>query len=80
MSYYDKAFMDVQSRKPRFGWDYRNDTAATTWEISFSCVEKQDREAALLLLVCSYLNPEEIFENLWEDEMFDKIKSEWFRC
>ncbi|KAF3109293.1 hypothetical protein TWF103_005170 [Orbilia oligospora] len=75
LSYYNKAFMAVQSRKPRFGWNYRNDTAATTWEISFSRVEERDKEAALLLLVCSYLNPEEIFDNLWENELLDNIES-----
>ncbi|KAK6500012.1 hypothetical protein TWF481_010371 [Arthrobotrys musiformis] len=74
--YYNKAFMAVQSRKPRFGWNYRNDTAATTWEISFSKIEEQDKEAALLLLVCSYLNPEEISNSLWEDELADKIEIE----
>ncbi|KAK6334266.1 hypothetical protein TWF730_003480 [Orbilia blumenaviensis] len=74
LSYYDKAFMTVQSKKPKFGWNYRNDTAATTWEISYSRVEEQDKEAASLLLVCSYLNPEEIFETLWEDEMIDKFE------
>ncbi|KAJ6255791.1 hypothetical protein Dda_9472 [Drechslerella dactyloides] len=73
-AHYDKAFMTVQSRKPRFGWNYRKDTTATTWEISFSQIEKQDAEAALLLLTCSYLNPEEIFENLWEDEQLDRVK------
>ncbi|KAF3275832.1 hypothetical protein TWF132_002603 [Orbilia oligospora] len=68
-SYYNEAFMTVQSMKPMFGWNYRNDTAATTWEISFSKAKEQDTEAALLLLVCSYLNPEEIFDNLWGDEL-----------
>ncbi|KAF3271333.1 hypothetical protein TWF217_005731 [Orbilia oligospora] len=74
LPYYNKAFMALQSRKPRFGWNYRNDTAATTWEISFSKVEERDKEAALLLLVCSYLNPEEIFDNLWEDELLDNVE------
>ena len=78
-SYYDKAFMTVQSRKPRLGRNYRNDTTATTWEISFSQIEKQDTEAALLLLTCSYLNPQEIFEKLWEDKHLDKVKSKRFR-
>ncbi|KAK6356076.1 hypothetical protein TWF718_000450 [Orbilia javanica] len=64
----------TQAGKPKFGWNYRDDTAKTTWEISFSQIEKQDIEAAKLLLTCSYLNPEEIFESLWEDEQFDKAK------
>ncbi|KAF3922111.1 hypothetical protein ABW20_dc0110461 [Dactylellina cionopaga] len=74
LSYYDEAFMMVQSRKPKVGWNYRNDTAATTWEISFSKIEKEDKEAASLLLVCSYINPEEIFEHLWEDEQSYKLE------
>ncbi|KAF3112298.1 hypothetical protein TWF706_010885 [Orbilia oligospora] len=74
LPYYNKAFMALQSRKPRFGWNYRNDTAATTWEISFSKVEERHKEAALLLLVCSYLNPEEIFDNMWEDELLDNVE------
>ncbi|KAK6331356.1 hypothetical protein TWF730_004437 [Orbilia blumenaviensis] len=73
-SHYDKGFMIVQSRKPEFGWNYRNmDTTATTWEITFSQVEKRDAEAAMLLLTCSYLNYEEIFENIWENKNLDKV-------
>ncbi|KAK6356082.1 hypothetical protein TWF718_000456 [Orbilia javanica] len=70
--YYDKAFTTVQSRKPRFGWNYRNDTAATTWEISFSQIKKQDGEAATLLGICSYLNFEQIYEDFWVDERSDR--------
>src|SRR5579862_3841238 len=60
--YYDEAFMKVQSKKPKSGWNYQGDTAATTWEISFARIEARDKEAAFLLLTCSYLNPEEIYE------------------
>ncbi|KAJ6255786.1 hypothetical protein Dda_9467 [Drechslerella dactyloides] len=45
----------------------------STWEPSFLQIEKQDAEAASLLLTCSYLNPGDIFENLWEDEPCDRI-------
>ncbi|KAK6495581.1 hypothetical protein TWF481_002629 [Arthrobotrys musiformis] len=71
LRYYEEAFMTVQSKKPRFGWNYRNDTAATAWELSFSEIRKQDEEAASLLLTCSYLDPNEIPESLWEDERSD---------
>ncbi|KAF3291533.1 hypothetical protein TWF970_000747 [Orbilia oligospora] len=74
LSHYGKTFKAVQSRKPRFGWNYRNDTAVTTWEVSFSKIKEQDEEAALLLLVCSYLNPEEIFNNLWENNVLEKLE------
>ncbi|EPS38343.1 hypothetical protein H072_8027 [Dactylellina haptotyla CBS 200.50] len=73
MSEYEKAFVSVQI-KPRTGWNYRDDTAATTWEISFSHIEKKDKEAASLLLTCSYLNPAEILETLWEDGQSDKAE------
>ncbi|KAF3162931.1 hypothetical protein TWF751_010541 [Orbilia oligospora] len=68
MDYYDKAFREAQSQIPKLGWAYRNDTAVTTWEVSFLAVQQQDKAAALLLLACSYLNPNEIFERLWEDD------------
>src|SRR5579871_4852006 len=74
LPYYDRAFMTVQSKKPKFGWNYQGDTAATTWEISFARIEKQDKDATLLLLTCSYLNPEEICEDLWGVENRDKVK------
>ncbi|KAF3159962.1 hypothetical protein TWF751_000514 [Orbilia oligospora] len=74
LSYYNEAFTVVQSRKPKFGWNYRDDTAATTWEISFSKIKEQNKEAALLLLVCSYLNPQEIFDDLWGDKALEKVK------
>ncbi|KAF3155068.1 hypothetical protein TWF788_006463, partial [Orbilia oligospora] len=76
LSYYNEAFTVVQSRKPKFGWNYRNDTAATTWEISFSKIKEQNKEAALLLLVCSYLNPQEIFDDLWGDKALEKVETQ----
>ncbi|KAF3931136.1 hypothetical protein ABW20_dc0109170 [Dactylellina cionopaga] len=71
ITFYYTQFIEVQSIKPNFGWDYQS-TAAATWEISFSEVEKKDNDAALLLLVCSYFNPSEIFESMWEDEQSDE--------
>ncbi|KAK6337052.1 hypothetical protein TWF718_009838 [Orbilia javanica] len=73
LPYYEEAFMAVQSRRPRLGWDYGGEasTAATTWEISFSKIEEQDKEAAALLKTCSYLNFEEIPERFWVDGQSD---------
>src|ERR1700743_2288404 len=68
LSFYDETFMTVQSRKSKLGWNYRNDTAPKTWEISFQAVKARDKDPASFLLTCSYLNPEEIYEELWEDE------------
>ncbi|KAF3316052.1 hypothetical protein TWF173_002830 [Orbilia oligospora] len=68
LRYYDKTFKEAQSKIPKFGWAYREDTAVTTWEVSFLEIQKQNEEAASLLLTCGYLDPNEIFENLWEAE------------
>ncbi|EGX51207.1 hypothetical protein AOL_s00054g583 [Orbilia oligospora ATCC 24927] len=68
LRYYDKTFKEAQSKIPKFGWAYREDTAVTTWEVSFLEIQKQNEEAASLLLTCGYLNPNEIFEDLWEAE------------
>ncbi|KAK6497455.1 hypothetical protein TWF481_011863 [Arthrobotrys musiformis] len=68
LRYYEGAFMTVQSKKPKLGWNYRNDTAATAWELSFSEIQKQNEEAASLLLTCSYLSPNDISERMWEEE------------
>ena len=71
LRYYGKAFKEAQSQVPNLGWAYRKETAVTTWEVSFLAVQHQDEEAASLLLSCSYLNRNEIFERLWEDEQSD---------
>ena len=36
-------------------WYYRNDTALTTWEISFAALEKRDKLAAEILQLCGFL-------------------------
>ncbi|KAK6351850.1 hypothetical protein TWF718_004995 [Orbilia javanica] len=66
--HYERAFKEAQSQIPKVGWAYREDTAVTTWEISFLEIQKQDEEAALILLVCGYLLPENILEDWWEVE------------
>ncbi|KAK6502898.1 hypothetical protein TWF481_007939 [Arthrobotrys musiformis] len=66
LKYYNKAFKEAQSQVPKFGWNYRDETAVTTWEVSFLAVKSQDEEAASLLLSCSYLNRNEIPEYFWE--------------
>ncbi|EPS39001.1 hypothetical protein H072_7246 [Dactylellina haptotyla CBS 200.50] len=73
MSAHEEDFLSIQTI-PSTGWDYGDDIAATTCNISFSRVEKTDEEAAELLLICSYLNPAEISEALWGDEQFDRAK------
>ncbi|KAF3318595.1 hypothetical protein TWF173_006617 [Orbilia oligospora] len=68
LQYYERTFKEAQSRKPKIGWAYRKDTLMTTWEVSFLEVEKQNKEAASILLTCGYLNPTEIPEDYWQDE------------
>ncbi|KAF3186236.1 hypothetical protein TWF225_004760 [Orbilia oligospora] len=71
LRYYDETFKQAQSRVPKIGWVYRNDTATTTWEISFLEVQRRNGSAAILLLACSYLDSSEISEALWESEWSD---------
>ncbi|EWC44970.1 hypothetical protein DRE_01029 [Drechslerella stenobrocha 248] len=68
---FDKAFMQMHSRIPRSGWNYRKDTAATTWEISLSEVLKQDADASIFLSTCSYLNRDKIGEHLFVEDSTD---------
>lgn len=42
-------------KPPAAVWQYGEETAATTWEISFKEIEQRDPLAANLLLRCAYL-------------------------
>ncbi|KAK6500101.1 hypothetical protein TWF481_010458 [Arthrobotrys musiformis] len=68
IDYYRNNFTVAQSVKPRFNWDYRDDTISTTWEISFTAIRNEDERATFLLLTCSYLNPKELSHDLWYDD------------
>jgi hypothetical protein len=48
-------FKEVIGSKPRGDWTY-NETAFTTWEISFAAIETEYPEAADLLLICSFFS------------------------
>ncbi|EGX47893.1 hypothetical protein AOL_s00081g220 [Orbilia oligospora ATCC 24927] len=76
LQYYERTFKEAQSRKSRIGWAYRKDTSMTTWEVSFLEVEKQNKEAASILLTCGYLNPAEISEDYWQDKQQLNTKSQ----
>ena len=65
LSYYDTAFQKVQNKKPRLGWNYGERTAATTWEISFAALESENPMACKILLMCSFLNHEDIWDELF---------------
>ena len=69
LSYYDTAFQKVHSGKPRLGWTYGERTAATTWEVSFKALESKSPMASEILLMCSFLNHEDIWDELfYKDE------------
>ncbi|KAF3157004.1 hypothetical protein TWF569_003924 [Orbilia oligospora] len=65
--FYSNLFMEVQSQKPRVGWNYGINTVATTWEASFRAVKKHDKVAARMLLACSFLDPFKIQEGIFLD-------------
>src|SRR6266480_8138014 len=68
LSYYETAFKVVQSKKPRLGWKYsRDETAATTWECSFSAIETENPVACKILLMCSFLD----HENIWDVLLYE---------
>jgi hypothetical protein len=45
-------------------WAYRGDTVFTTWEISFKAIRDVCPTSAELLLICSFLSNEDIWEDL----------------
>jgi len=63
LPYYETAFATVQSEKPELGWKYRDETAMKTWEASFSVIENP--VASKILLMCSFLNHEDIWDDLF---------------
>src|SRR6266480_8091310 len=72
LSDYETAFEVVQNKKPRLGWKYsRDETAATTWEASFSAIEKENLVACEILLMCSFLNHEDIWDELFYKNKID---------
>lgn len=67
----------LNKKPPSSVWQYGEKTVVTTWEISFEAVQKEDPQAAELLLLCSFLsnkdiNSEFLFSGL--PEMFKESK------
>jgi hypothetical protein len=55
----------ILSKKPLDAtWAYRGDTVFTTWEISFKAIQDVCPTSAELLLICSFLSNEDIWEDL----------------
>lgn len=62
---YKRNFRNIFTSVPRSpGWSYRDQTVFTTWEISFQEIEGNNKESAELLLLCSFLHNEDIWEKM----------------
>ena len=58
---FEANFKTTLNRKPPSAlWQYGEKTVVTTWEISFEAIQKEDPQAAELLLLCSFLSNEDI--------------------
>ena len=68
LSYYEAAFKKVQSKKPRLGWKYRDETVVTTWEVFFEAIESKDSVASEILLMSSFLNHESIYDRFFYEK------------
>lgn len=65
MKVYEKNFRRIFGERPQSPvWTYRDQTVFTTWEISFEEIKAKNEEAAELLLLCSFLHNEDIWEEM----------------
>ena len=57
----------MKKKPPKALWLYREDTVYTTWDVSYSAVQKMCPEAAEILVISSFLSnqnvPEDIFKH-----------------
>jgi hypothetical protein len=60
---YRKQFAKIAGHKPRGRRNYK-ESVLTTWETSFAAVQQENPEAAELLTMCSFLNNEDIWEDM----------------
>ena len=59
---FESAFVEVMAKKPpAVGWQYRDDTVFTTWEVSFNALGPAAQE---MLLLFGFLDNESIPEEL----------------
>lgn len=59
---FESAFAKIAAKRPpKSVWQYREDTLFTTWEISFAALRPGAQE---LLLLCGFLDNEDIWEGL----------------
>lgn len=65
MKIYENNFRNIFRNVPGGPvWSYRDQTVFTTWEISFQEIEAKNKESAELLLLCSFLHNEDIWEEM----------------
>lgn len=65
MEVYEKHFGKIFKERPASPvWSYRDQTVFTTWEISFQAIKAENEAAADLLLLCSFLSNEDIWEEM----------------
>lgn len=58
---FEENFNSTLNKKPPSSvWQYGERTVVTTWEISFQAIQKEDPQAAELLLLCSFLSYKDI--------------------
>lgn len=61
---YEGNFRRIFGERPHPLWSYRDQTVFTTWEISFQAIGEKNQESAELLLLCSFLHNEDIWEEM----------------
>ncbi|KAJ5919131.1 hypothetical protein N7466_010074 [Penicillium verhagenii] len=64
-SYERNAKMLLQHKPLSIIWSNRNDSALTTWEVSFDAIKQESPEAADLLQLCGFLANSDIFEEMF---------------
>ncbi|KAJ5736417.1 uncharacterized protein N7483_001542 [Penicillium malachiteum] len=64
-SYERNAKMLLQYKRLSVIWSNRNDSALTTWEVSFNAIKQESTEASDLLQLCGFLENNDIFEEMF---------------
>ncbi|KAJ5319311.1 uncharacterized protein N7506_012015 [Penicillium brevicompactum] len=64
-SYERNAKMLLRYRRFSGVWSNRNDSALTTWEVSFNAIKQESSEASDLLQLCGFLANSDIFEEMF---------------
>ena len=69
---FEANFNKTLSKKPASAvWQYGERTVVNTWEVSFAAIEKDDPQAAWLLLICAFLSNNSIDAGFLSDAMLE---------